>query len=75
MSEGRAMQEQLPRCPVGEPSETSVERGHRRGLPAPRQGERFFGYFLVATRKYLVHPGETGLIHRRVSDTVLSATS
>ncbi len=30
--------------PVGEPSETSVERGYRLGLPAPRQGERFFGY-------------------------------
>ncbi len=51
------------RCPVGEPSETSVKRGHRLKSPAPRQGERFFGYFLVATRKYLAHPGETGLIH------------
>ncbi len=32
------------RCPVGEPSETSVERGYRLGLPAQRHGERFFGY-------------------------------
>ncbi len=51
--------------PVGEPSETSGERGHRLRLPAPRQGGRFFGYFLVATRKYLGHPGETGLIYCR----------
>ncbi len=28
-------------------------------------GEHFFGYFLVATRKYLAYPGETGLIDRR----------
>ena len=38
-------------CPVGEPSETSGERGYRLGLSAQRQGERFFGDFLVATRK------------------------
>ncbi len=60
------------RCPVGEPSETSVERGHRLKSPAPRQGERFFGYFLIATRKYLAHPGETGLVRCRRRRHVLS---
>ncbi len=74
-SKGR--ERDLARAPAGTrevPSEhllrPAPKRGHRRSRRRA-QGERFFGYFLVATRKYLAYPGETGLIHCRGSDSLL----
>jgi hypothetical protein len=39
--------------PSADPLSQASGRGQRRGVRPQTRGERFFGYFLVATKKYL----------------------
>ncbi len=57
-------------CPVGGPSETSVERGHRLGLPAQRQGSVSLVTFLSRQESNPPYGAGAPLIPRCVSDSL-----